>query len=119
MLGQLNSFPSLLYATPYPNIELSREEPLRNSDGVEECAGDVEAAHEDEPADGHLVDRLVPTVDHAVVRGRRDAGEAEGDEDSGAQGTESVGDTKKGAQHSCAFPLLLTLLSEILHCKVS
>ena len=97
MLSQL-SFPSLLYATPYPNIELSREEPLRNSDGVEECAGDVEAAHEDEPADGHLVDRLVPTVDHAVVRGRRDAREAEGDEDSGAQGTESVGDTKKGSQ---------------------
>ena len=99
MLSQL-SFPSLLYATPYPNIELSREEPLRNSDGVEECAGDVEAAHEDEPADGHLVDRLVPTVDHAVVRGRRDAREAEGDEDSGAQGTESEGDTKKGSHFS-------------------
>ena len=76
---------------PYPDIELSGEEPLRNSDRVEEGAGDVEAAHEDEPADGHLVDRLVPTVDHAVVRGRCDAREAEGDEDPGAEGAEPVG----------------------------
>ena len=76
---------------PYPDIELSGEEPLRNSDRVEEGAGDVEAAHEDEPSDGRLLDRHVPTVDHAVVRGRRDAREAEGDEDPGAEGAESVG----------------------------
>lgn len=76
---------------PYPDIEFSGEEPLRNSDRVEDGAGDVEAAHEDEPSDGRLVHRLVPTVDHAVVRGRCDAREAERDEDTGAEGAESVG----------------------------
>ena len=85
---------SLSSPQAYPDIQLSGEEAFRNSDRVEKGAGDVEAPHEDEPPDGHFVHRLVPPVDHAIMCGRRDAGQAEGYENPRAEGPESVGRSK-------------------------
>ena len=50
-----------------PMAILDSRPPLWNPEGVEHGPGDVEEAHEDEPAHRRLVDGLLPTVLRAAV----------------------------------------------------
>ena len=43
----------------YPDVHFAREESLRDPEGVEERAGDVEGAHEEQPAQTRLAHRLL------------------------------------------------------------
>ena len=43
----------------YPDVHFAREESLRDPEGVEERAGDVEGAHEEQPAQARLAHRLL------------------------------------------------------------
>ena len=61
----------------YPDVQLSGKEPFRNPHRVEEGSRDVERPHEDEPADGHLLQALLPPVDDPVVRGRSNPAQPE------------------------------------------
>ncbi len=72
----------------YPNVELAGEEALGDAQGVEHGAEDVEQAHEDEPAERGLAERVDPALGQRVVHGRHHARQAERQEQAGAQRSE-------------------------------
>lgn len=41
--------------TMKPNVQSSRKEAFRDSNGIQYGSGDVENAHQDQPAQGHFV----------------------------------------------------------------
>ena len=57
----------------YPDVELSRKEAFGHSEGVDERAGDVEDAHQNDPAERVVLDRLPQTVNDDDVRHRQKA----------------------------------------------
>jgi len=57
----------------YPDVEHSRTESLGDSEGVDERAGDVEDAHQNDPAERVVLDRRSQTVNDDDVRHRQTA----------------------------------------------
>ena len=77
--------------TFYPNIHFAREESLRDPEGVEKCSGNVEEAHEDEPAQACLRDGSLPAILHSVVSSGRYPRQSKHDEDKSSIGAVSRG----------------------------
>ena len=69
-----------VFKTPYPDVKFSWEEPFRDPDCVEHSARDVKATHQDEPAEGTLLHRLLPAVGDTKVRGWGDPAQPEENE---------------------------------------
>ena len=67
-------------SSSYPDVKFSWEEPFWDPDRVEHSAGDVEATHQDEPAEGTLLHRLLPAVGDTEVCGWRYAAQPEKNE---------------------------------------
>ncbi len=72
-----------------PNVQLAREEPLGDPHGVQDGARDVQDAHNGEPMELSGLDGLLPAVNDAIMRGRRDPRQPEEDKDAGSQRPET------------------------------